>query len=62
MHKRILSPTISLFCLLALAAAFGQSGKGVISGTVKDSGGSVLHGAKIELQPQLRPEQQSQLW
>src|ERR1035437_6678421 len=55
MHKRILSPTISLFCLFALTAAFSQSGKGVISGTVKDSAGSVLRGAKIELQPQLRP-------
>jgi TonB-dependent receptor len=55
MHKRILSPTIFLFCLFALTAAFGQSGKGVISGTVKDSAGAVLQGAKVEMQPQVRP-------
>ncbi len=55
MHKRILSFTILLLCLFALSPAFSQSSKGVISGAVKDSGGAVLQGAKVELQPQVRP-------
>jgi TonB-dependent receptor len=38
-----------------LPLAFAQSGKGVISGVVKDTGGGVLQGAKVTLQPQIRP-------
>jgi TonB-dependent receptor len=55
MHKRILAfATLALF-LFALSSSFAQSGKGVITGAVKDSAGAVLQGAKVELQPQLRP-------
>jgi TonB-dependent receptor len=56
---------ISLFKAIFLAAFFtgifslgplyGQSGKGVISGVVKDSAGAALQGARVELQPQIRP-------
>jgi len=55
MSKRSFPLSILLLCLLALVPGFGQSGKGVISGVVKDSAGAVLHGAKISLQPQIRP-------
>jgi TonB-dependent receptor len=55
MHKRYLSITVLVLCLFALAPAFGQTGKGIISGVVKDSGGAVLQGAKVDFQPQLRP-------
>ena len=42
--------------LLVLALpVLGQSVKGVLSGVVKDSGGAVLQGAKIELMPPVRP-------
>ena len=47
-------PVLCLF-LFTQIPAFAQSNKGVISGTVKDSAGAVLQGAKIELQPQIRP-------
>ncbi|MGB8260270.1 MAG: TonB-dependent receptor [Terracidiphilus sp.] len=41
--------------LLALPAAWCQSGKGVISGSAKDAAGAVLQGARVDLQPQIRP-------
>ena len=47
-------PVLCLF-LFTLIPAFAQSNKGLISGTVKDSAGAVLQGAKIELQPQVQP-------
>ena len=54
MGKPFVSLTIVFLCIFALIPAFSQS-KGVISGVVTDSAGSVLQGAKIELQPQIRP-------
>src|ERR1017187_3116234 len=54
MRKPFVSLTIVFLCIFALIPAFSQS-KGVISGVVTDSAGSVLQGAKIELQPQIRP-------
>jgi len=55
MSKRSFSLSILILCLFASIPAVGQSGKGVISGVVKDSAGAVLQGAKISLQPQIRP-------
>ena len=55
MSKRSFSLSILLLCLFAITSGFSQSGKGVIGGVVKDSAGAVLQGAKINLQPQIRP-------
>jgi len=55
MCKRNISALLILLILLALTPAFGQSGKGVISGSVKDVASYALPGAKVELQPQVRP-------
>ena len=55
MYKRLLSLIAIVLSLFAVTSALGQAGKGVISGVVKDSQGAVLQGAKIELQPQVRP-------
>ena len=44
-----------ILCLFPLISTNAQSGKGIVSGVVKDSGGAVLQGAKIVLQPQIRP-------
>jgi TonB-dependent receptor len=55
MLKRIVSLTFLALCLLVQIPASGQSGKGVIGGTAKDSAGAVLQGARVEFQPQLRP-------
>ena len=55
MRTRLLSLTVILLSFFALPQAFSQTGKGVISGVVKDAAGAVLQGAKIELQPQIRP-------
>jgi hypothetical protein len=55
MFKQSLLITAILFCLSSLLPAGAQSGKGTISGHVKDSGGAVLQGAKVLLQPQIRP-------
>jgi len=55
MYKRSPSITVLILCLFALAPAFGQAGKGFITGVVKDSAGAVLQGAKVDFQPQLRP-------
>jgi TonB-dependent receptor len=55
MHKRLLSISLVLLCLFALPQAFGQTAKGVVSGAVKDSAGAVLQGARVEMQPQIRP-------
>jgi TonB-dependent receptor len=51
---------LALACLLVYlpmlsSPAIAQSGKGSISGVVKDADGAVLQGAKVELQPQVRP-------
>src|SRR5579863_407974 len=37
--------------ILLQTSALGQTGKGTISGRVADSGGAVLQGARVELQP-----------
>jgi len=55
MPRKIAAFAILLLSIFASSAALGQSGKGIISGAVKDSAGAVLQGAKIELQPQVRP-------
>ena len=55
MRKKLVSLSILLFCFFFLISALSQSSKGVISGVVKDSAGAVLQGAKIDLQPQIRP-------
>ena len=55
MRKRIFSFMVIVLGLLALIPANGQTGKGIVSGDVKDSGGAVLQGAKVELKPQVRP-------
>jgi TonB-dependent receptor len=47
--------SIILLLLFVLSTAFSQSGRGVIAGVVKDSAGAVLQGARIDLQPQVRP-------
>ena len=44
-----------LLCLSISISASSQSSKGVISGDVKDAAGAVLQGAKVELQPAVRP-------
>jgi TonB-dependent receptor len=44
-----------LICLTASMFGMSQSGKGTITGEVKDQAGAVLQGAKIAMQPQLRP-------
>jgi TonB-dependent receptor len=46
----VFSTLLALSFFLQLTAA-GQSGRGVISGRVMDSGGAVLQGARVELQP-----------
>ena len=47
---------IMLMCVLTAMFGWSQSsGKGAISGVVRDPAGAVLHGARIEMQPQLRP-------
>ncbi|HWE85220.1 MAG TPA: TonB-dependent receptor [Terracidiphilus sp.] len=55
MHKSIFRATLMVFCLFPALAAQGQAGRGAISGAVKDSAGAVLQGAKVEMQPALRP-------
>lgn len=61
MRKPFASLSILLLCIFAVIPAFAQSARGVIIGTVKDSGGAVLHGAKIEFQPQIRPISSNEL-
>ncbi len=55
MRKRLLFLSLNFVCLFLLIPVFGQSSKGVINGAVKDIQGSVLKGAKVDFQPQLRP-------
>ena len=55
MRKPFFFLSVPVFFLFVLLPAFSQSNKGIISGVVKDSGGAVLQGAKIELQPLGRP-------
>ncbi|MGC1463072.1 MAG: TonB-dependent receptor [Terracidiphilus sp.] len=55
MFNRNFAYMLSVLYLIAFIPAGAQSGKGIISGAVKDSGGAVLQGAKIVLQPQVRP-------
>src|SRR5579864_5443157 len=46
---------IVLICLMAATQGWSQSSRGAINGVVKDQAGGVLQGARIEMQPQLRP-------
>ena len=46
---------IALFFLCIPVLAGAQTARGAVSGTVKDPAGAVLRGAKIEMQPALRP-------
>ena len=55
MQKRFLALAITVICLFGISEALSQSAKGIISGVVKDSAGAVLQGAKVDIQPQLRP-------
>ena len=55
MRRQMLVIASVLVSLTISVSGNCQSGKGVISGVAKDSAGAVLHGAKVELQPQLRP-------
>ncbi len=54
MRKYLLSISIFLLGLTASVAGVGQAGKGIMGGTVRDSAGAVLQGAKVEMHPQLR--------
>jgi len=47
----------AILCVLLLATmqTFGQAAKGALAGVVKDSGGAVLQGARIDLKPAVRP-------
>jgi TonB-dependent receptor len=53
--RRLCFSSILLICAFAPTLAMCQSGRGVINGAVKDQAGAVLQGARIEMQPQLRP-------
>jgi len=55
MLKRTFSLSLIFCFLFALAGVSGQSGRGTITGVVKDSQGAVLQGAKVESKPQVRP-------
>ena len=53
MKRKLISPLLFVFMLLLFASSsvLAQSGRTVIAGRVADSGGAVLQGAQIELQP-----------
>jgi TonB-dependent receptor len=54
--RRFCLTFIMLMCVLTAMFGWSQSsGKGAISGVVRDPAGAVLQGARIEMQPQLRP-------
>src|SRR5579863_4331124 len=53
--RRFCFGVIAAFCVFVSTCGWSQSGKGVLEGVVKDSGGAVLQGAKIELKPAIRP-------
>lgn len=55
MRKVLLPLTLFFFYACTSNAGFGQSSKGVITGVAKDSAGAVLQGAKVQLQPEVRP-------
>lgn len=55
MFKRVFSLIIPILFISVLIPAHAQSGRGAISGIVKDSGGAILQGAKIVLEPKVRP-------
>jgi len=55
MSKRSFSLSVLFLFLFASIAGLSQSGKGVISGVVEDTAGAVIQGAKVTLQPQVRP-------
>jgi len=52
MHSRILSRSVvAIFALIWIFPAGAQERRGTISGRVSDSGGAMLQGAQIELEP-----------
>ena len=55
MRQHSLTLLVLLFCLFAPLAVLGQGGNGTIQGTVKDPAGAILRGAKIAVQPFLKP-------
>ena len=55
MRKLLFALTVFLFTLALQSNVLGQTATGNISGVVKDQQGGLLQGAKVELQPQLRP-------
>lgn len=55
MRKQIFAVATILLCLFVVPQAVCQASKGVVTGIIKDSAGAVLQGAKIEMQPQIRP-------
>ncbi len=55
MRKQVFAIAVGLLCLFVVPQAVCQAGNGVITGVVKDSAGAVLQGAKVEMQPQIRP-------
>ena len=56
-RSAMLKKSLFLAMLFALPgiAVLGQTGKGAISGDVRDAAGAALPGAKVELQPQVQP-------
>lgn len=54
MRQRIFVLAVLILCLFTPGPEFGQFTKGVINRTVTDFQGSVLHGAKVDFQPQFR--------
>ena len=51
MFKRGFSYIITILCLFAVSLSYSQSGKGSVSGTVKDTTGAALVAAQVVLNP-----------
>ena len=55
MRRFCLSSVVLMCVLTAIIGRSQSSGKGTVNGVVKDPAGAFLQGARIEMQPQLRP-------
>ncbi len=55
MRKQLFTLFSFFLWIFASFAVSAQTSRGVITGVARDSAGAVLQGAKVELQPQLRP-------
>ena len=53
--RRLCLSFIVTICMLTATQVWPQSGTGAINGVVKDQAGGILQGARIDLQPQVRP-------